>query len=85
VDGTDFEDWKHCVAAGVLHEACVALWGASVAELEQMTREQLRDMIRRAQFYRDFDTEPRIRRAQGEYYDTLEEIRQQLERKAKNG
>lgn len=80
-DGFEGEDWKHSLAAGVLHEGQVALWGASVAELEQMTRRQLEDMILRAQYYRDFDGEARIRDAQGRYYDTLFEIRERL----KNG
>ena len=80
-DGFDGEDWAHCVAAGVLREGQVALWGASAAELETMTRKQLEDLILRAQYYRDFDRSEAVKRAQGRYYDTLFEIKERL----KNG
>lgn len=80
-DGFDGEDWKHCVSVGVLYEGQVALWGASIAELEQMTRKQLTDLIARAQYYRDFDQSGAVRVAQGRYYDTLIEIKERL----KNG
>ena len=79
-DGFDGEDWKHCVAVGVLREGQAALWGVSAAELEQMTRRQVADLTRRAVYeFHDFDIQGEVRAAQGRYFDTLFEIKARLE------
>lgn len=84
-DGFDGEDWKHCVAVGVLREGQAALWGVSAAELETMTRKQVEDLTRRAYYLHDFDLSGEIKVAQGRYFDTLMEIRGRLENEKAEG
>lgn len=84
-DGFDGEDWKHCVAVGVLREGQAALWGVSAAELETMTRKQVEDLTRRAYEFHDFDLKGEVRVAQGRYFDTLFEIKARLENEKAEG
>lgn len=43
-DVTEGEDWKECIALGVLHDAKVVLWGINQKELEAMTRQQVEEL-----------------------------------------
>lgn len=78
-DGSEYEDWKSCVAVGVLHEGAVMLHGCTQAELEAMTRQQVEEMIRRAWLFRGLSLPDDVRNAQGDYYATLHEIRERLQ------
>lgn len=85
-DGSVYEDWKYCVSVGVLNEARVALFGVSQAEIEAMTRRQVCDLIERSFFYHQIEVDPQISQAQRDYYATVREIRERLEKeKVKNG
>lgn len=78
-DGSEYEDWKSCVAVGVLHEGAVMLHGVTQAELESMTRQQVEEMIRRAWLFRGLSVPDDVRNAQGDYYATVAEIRARLQ------
>lgn len=79
-DGSELEDWNYCVAVGVLNEATVALYGVSRAELEQMPRRHVQDLIDRSFFYHNIDVNRSdVNDAQAEYYGALNEIRERLE------
>ena len=72
------EDWRECVAAGILAYGQIVLFGASVAELSRLTRRQVRDMIRRAYIFHGLETPNYLEIAQGDYYATLTAIRERL-------
>ena len=78
-DGSDAEDWKSCVAIGVLHEGAVMLYGVTQSELESMTRQQVEEMIRRAWIFRGLSVPDDVRTARDNYYATVAEIRARLE------
>jgi len=85
-DGTEDEDWRECVAVGVLHEGHVALFGMSRADMERMTRRQLEDEIMRAYIFHHFDVSGTAKERTNEYYATREAIRERLKGEAaKNG
>jgi len=78
-DGFDFEDWKHCVACGVLLHGKAALFGASFADLERLTREQLEALTRMAYVFNHIENPPDyVSIARGDYFATLDEIRERL-------
>ena len=77
-DGTEDEDWKECVAVGVLHEGHVALFGMSRADMEKMTRRQLEDAIMRAYIFHHLDTTDAAKTLMDGYYATREAIRERL-------
>lgn len=77
-DVTEDEDWKECVAVGVLHEGHVALFGMSRADMEKMTRRQLEDAIRRAYIFHHLDTTDAAKNRMDGYYATREAIRERL-------
>lgn len=47
-DAGEVEDWRECVAIGVLHEAQSILYGVTAAEAMKMTRAELDSVIHRA-------------------------------------
>ena len=77
-DGFEAEDWKSCVAVGVLHEGAVMLYGVTQAELEAMTRQQVEEMIRRAWVFHHLNVPDDEREARDDYYATVDEIRERL-------
>ena len=85
-DGTEDEDWRECIAVGVLHEGHVALFGMSRTDMERMTRRQLEDAIMRAYIFHHFDVSDAAKERTNEYYATREAIRERLKGEAaKNG
>lgn len=85
-DGTEDEDWRECIAVGVLHEGHVALFGMSRADMERMTRRQLKDEIMRAYIFHHLDVSDAAKDRTNEYYATREAIRERLKGEAaKNG
>ena len=79
-DGTEDEDWRECVAVGVLHEGHVALFGMSRADMERMTRRQLEDAIMRAYIFHQLDVSDAAKERTNEYYATREAIRERLKK-----
>lgn len=84
-DGSEREDWKRCVAVGLLHDGKVYLTGCTQAELEEMTRDQLIDTLTQAYELHDRlrSYDDRLSDVRANYYATVAEIRERLEKEAK--
>lgn len=82
-DGTEYEDWKECIALGVLHEGRIALWGMNQREVESMTRAQLEDAISRSYIYHHIVATDEFVERRNKYYATLESIRERLAKEVK--
>lgn len=77
-DGSELEDWKCCISVGVLHEARLALFGATQAEIEAMPRQQVEDLIRRSFFYHRINADASTVEEERNFYNTFDEIRSRL-------
>lgn len=84
-DGWDEQDWKRCVAVGVLREGQAVLFGVSQAEMEAMPRKMLEDVIHRAYIFHNIPLEEDISEAEGDFYTTLDEIVARLEKEKQDG
>lgn len=82
-DEVEAEDWKSCVACGMLHEGKVCLFGCSQAELEQMTSRQLGELIRRSYLFHRLEVNSEIERRQRDYYSTFDCIKERLQKESK--
>ena len=80
-DGTEGEDWKECVALGVLRDAQAVLWGIDQRELEAMTRQQVERLTREAYFFHGVDTTSHNYMA--DYQAARDEVRAKLEAEAR--
>ena len=85
IDLTDGEDWKRCVAVGVLYEARACLFGVTEKELESMTRRQVEELIGRAYIFHKLPIPPDEERLTADFYRTLDEITERLNKEASNG
>ena len=79
-DGEELEDWKWCVAVGVMREAQVCLFGVTQAEIETMTREQVDDLKVASLVYHGLELKDGSSDAYEEYFNTRDAIRERLER-----
>lgn len=84
-DGSEDEDWKECVALGVMFEGRAVLWGITQKELESMTRRQADDLIHRAYVFQKVETSDPAEYYRDGYYTKLDEITARLEKELKDG
>ena len=77
-DGSEFDDWKECVAAGMLAYGKIVLFGSTFADIERLTRPQYRALIRNAYVFHHMTAPDHKTDAQGDYYATLDAIRERL-------
>jgi len=82
-DGCEDEDWSLCISLGVLNEGRACLWGINQKELENMTRRQLDDLIRRASEFHNIVMEPESERRCEDFYTTLDVIEERLKKEKK--
>jgi len=85
IDGWDEQDWKHCVSVGVLREGQAVLFGVTRAEIEDMPRTMLEDLIHRAYYVNRIPMDFDASEAEGNFYVTLDEIKVRLEREKNHG
>jgi hypothetical protein len=79
-DDVDNPDIRECVAVGVLRSGQAALLGVSEADLLRMTRREADAVIRLAYAAHKIPLEGAENDALRDYYRTLDEIRERLER-----
>lgn len=84
-DGSEDQDWKECIALGVLHEGRAVLWGINQREMESMTRRQLEELVRRAYFFHKLETRDPAEYWREGYYRKLDEIAERLEKERQDG
>lgn len=84
-DGSEDEDWKECIALGVLHEGMAVMWGVNRRELESMTRRQVEDLINRAYLFHKIERKDPAEYYRDGYYMKLDEITERLEKEKMDG
>lgn len=81
-------DWLDCLALGSLNEGRVVLHGISERDLMNMTRRELDAVIERAwqfnKWTRGEESDSSSQRALGNYYRTLDGIRERLTKNKDN-
>lgn len=88
-DDDECEDWLDCLALGSLNEGRVVLHGISERDMMNMTRRELDAVIERAwqfnKWIRGEESDSSSQRALGNYYRTLDGIRERLTKNKNNG
>lgn len=80
------DDFRSCIALGVLNEGRAVLWGIDAAEMKAMPRRQLEDVIRRAYVFHGMSTDGEANRLEGQFYATVDEIAARLKKETnRNG
>lgn len=81
-------DLDECLALGTLSRGRVFLWGLSAAELKRMRRREVEELIRDSHVLHGLEVssvEERANMARGEFYRTLDSIKERLIKEQGNG
>ena len=84
-DQGESEDYESCISIGVMNEGRAALWGITQAEMRDMTRQQLQEVIRRSYLFHKMETHDEVDRLEGDFYATADEIVDRLQKEKENG